>query len=173
MICGSLDSVVILGNHAPSGRFEFSQTGSIGFRDYNNGTAVIYPTKLGENVYSITYYYDYRDTNGDLICTTEATKSFSVTQVEEIQEASLFCDNNYTAVRLHNTDTQTLYGLDVNKAVFQTQQGVGGDLDFNPLTVNAYIKIFAYKNGCKIQSTQLISTNVLRINSLNSTNIQC
>lgn len=173
MICGSLDSVVILGNHAPSGRFEFSQTGSIGFRDYNNGTAVIYPTKLGENVYSITYYYDYRDTNGDLICTTEATKSFSVTQVEEIQEASLFCDNNYTAVRLHNTDTQTLYELNVNNAVFQTQQGVGGDLDFNPLTVNAYIKIFAYKNGCKIQSPQLISTNVLRINSLNSTNIQC
>ena len=23
------------------------------FRDYNNGTAVIYPTKLGENLYSL------------------------------------------------------------------------------------------------------------------------
>ena len=172
VICGTRDSVVLIGNKLPNGSFVFSGPLSA-FKDRGNGTAVIYPKLLSEGLYSVTMHYDYKDSHGNIICSTEKTKAFSIAKIADIDNISLFCEDGYNAVRLHDTEIGVTYELQVNGVTFETKAGTGGNLDFSKMQVqNAYVKVYAREGNCVIKVSKEFSVSTLKL-STTKTDITC
>ena len=152
-ICGDVESIKIEANIKENTEFAFSHESDAecagAFVDNKDGTATLYPNKLPERqAYSVTMTHVYDD--GSFTCTTQKTKIFSISKIEEIKDISLFCDPtaNKAAVKLENTEAGIRYDLYVNdndNAVeYLTANNTGDVLTFSPITESpATVRVIA------------------------------
>ena len=181
IIC-SYDQPIELGaTETENVTFEFGGANTTAFVDNGDGTAVIYPGQLQEGIYSVTAHYKYIE-NGQEVCSSSKTKSFTVVNIEKDIAVELFCDfshnpvNGNNAVRLLESEENINYQLWVGGQLFQTKTGDGNDLEFAPIAIEgpAEIIVKGTYDGCLVtlEMPQPLSVQKLR-SSLESQHISC
>ena len=140
VICGDVVRLELKANHLNNTKFTFSNIADYpdAFVDNGNGTAYLYPEKLPEGYFTVTMEHEYYDELGNLICKTNKAKSFHISQIDEINDISLFCDpvENKIAVKLEHSEVGIRYDLMVNGGVYDTQTSTvdGEELSFKAIT---------------------------------------
>lgn len=171
-ICGYLESITLIGNQEGKGSFTLSDpTLADGLKDNGNGTATLYPNKLIEKEYSITYKYDHYNDAGDLICGTEKTKSFYISPIKEF-DITTDCKNNSVGIQLSGSESNAIYILYVNAFAHDTIQGTGAAIEFKPFTGDAYCKIYAKKRGCILKFEKELRIKPMKI-GVEKSDISC
>lgn len=175
-ICGYETVRYIAANKTENVRFEITPASvSNALHDNGDGTAELYPNLLPEDaVYAITAYYDYiKEGETEVTCSSSRTKSFTVANIAQVSDITLFCDNGENAVRLKDTDTKVDYELTVNGVPMTRLQGTGGDLDFPAITISsAHVQVAGYEAGCKVLMSKELEVKRLEA-KLDATDITC
>ena len=140
VICGDVVRLELKANHLNNTTFTFSNIADYpdAFVDNGNGTAYLYPEKLPEGYFTVIMEHEYYNNLGNLICKTNKSKSFHISQIEEINDISLFCDpvENKIAVKLEHSEVGIRYDLMVNGGVYDTKTSTvdGEELSFKAIT---------------------------------------
>lgn len=174
VICGYETAWPIAANKTANVQYEFiPASAAAAFKDNGDGTAVIYPNLLPEdNIYAVKAHYAYIE-NGVEICTSEKTKSFTIANIAQVSDITLFCDNGENAVRLKNTEPNVEYELTVNGVPQSRIKGTGGDLDFPAIHVqHAQVQVAGYEAGCKVMMSKTLEIERLKA-GLIDTDITC
>ena len=181
IICSYDQPIELAATESQNVTFTFNGANATAFVDNGDGTAVIYPEKLQEGIYTITADYQFIE-NGELICSSSKTKSFTIVNIEKDIAVELFCDfshdpvNGNNAVRLLESEPDINYQLWVGGQLFDTQKGDGNNLEFPPIAIEgpAEIIIKGTYDGCLVtlDMPQALSVQKLR-SSLESQQISC
>ena len=154
------------------------------FVDNGDGTATLYPSLLPEGYYQgVTMEHKYYNAAGTEICSSQKTKSFRISKVEEVQDINLFCHTtqNKPAVRLENTELGIRYDLYVNNANYDsyTANSVGATIEFKPIDVptSAFATVYVLAvepntTGCELKMSKEFNISPLHATVV-SENISC
>lgn len=179
-ICSSAAPITIYGypyDSAGRGHFEFSLNPAGGFVDNGDGTATITPSVLGDDTYGITYIYEYIDkTTGDVICSSEETITFTVTEMPALPDPVFVCspDGKYPVMVVPSSLSDATYTMNLSNGTYiETLQGTGKDLSFSPITFNSYLMLSAERNGCISRLKDNIHVSPLAITNVVAQNLSC
>ena len=171
-ICGYVDSISLVGNQKGMGTFILSDpTLAVALKNNGDGTAILYPNKLIEKEYSVTYHYDHYNDAGVLICSTEKTKRFFVSPIREFEVKTKCMDESIT-IQLSGSEKNAKYILYANAFAVDTIQGNGGPIEFDPFSGDAYCKIYALKRGCLMKYEKEFKIRPMKLN-VEKENISC
>ena len=123
-ICADVVKLELTANLPAHTTFEFEQATEFptAFVDNGDGSATLFPSQLQEGkYYTVSMLHQYYDETDKLVCESEIKKSFYISQIEEVQDISLYCHpDNRTAVKLENTELGVRYDLYVDGGVYDT-----------------------------------------------------
>lgn len=162
-ICGNTDSIKLYGIPS-SGSYSISdQSLKDALKDNEDGTATLYPTKLIEKDYSITYTYKHYNEQGELVCETQKTKAFYVSPIKDF-DFTTECNGEDVTIKMSGSEENAKYILYKNAFASDTVQGTGGAISFAPFSEDAYCKIYAIKRGCIAKMSKELKISPLNIN---------
>ena len=178
-VCGYETVWPLRANKDQNVRFEITPASvSDALKDNGDGTAELYPNLLPEDaIYAVTAYYSYIE-NGVEICSSTRTKSFTIANIAQVADVTLFCDGGENAVRLKNVESTVEYELTVNGVPFARLSGADqtpeGNLDFPAIALSqAHIQVAGYEAGCKVAMSKELTIARLKIDSLVVKDITC
>lgn len=123
-ICADVVKLELTANLPAHTTFEFEQATEFptAFVDNGDGSATLFPSQLQEGkYYTVSMLHQYYDETGKLVCESEIKKSFYISEIEEVQDISLYCHaDNRTSVKLENTELGVRYDLWVDGGVYDT-----------------------------------------------------
>lgn len=123
-ICADVVKLELTANLPAHTTFKFEQADEFptAFVDNGDGSATLFPSQLQEGkYYTVSMLHQYYDDTDKLVCESEIEKSFYISQIEEVQDISLYCHpENRTAVKLENTELGVRYDLYVDGGVYDT-----------------------------------------------------
>ncbi|MDR0873635.1 MAG: gliding motility-associated C-terminal domain-containing protein [Prevotellaceae bacterium] len=171
-ICGFLDSLSLIGSKTVNSWFEINTVTGTEVFNRGGGRGTLYPNRLPEGWYKITYHYNHT-INGVQYCEVTAAKSFYILPVAPIAPRLVCSADNHNSFIIENSVVGLEYELWTNGTLFSKIAGNGGTITFPPILTEAICAFYINRNQCRTEHPERYRVRPLTISINKDANVSC